>query len=153
MPISTNIGKADTHLRKQWKTFLASKPCSTGVDHEAIKSLTCNHNFSDHYDNVLLFCVAIRILGTCTISPSNSKHGSCLLSQAFQRWAQMNVHLTLYCHLSLHLDDYILFLGPTYGWHCNPYERHNGTLVKFKHNGHAGGELEATIMRSLSQGL
>ena len=26
------------------------------------------------------------------------------------------------------------------------YERNNGTLGRFNHNGHSGGELEATIM-------
>lgn len=64
----------------------------------------------------------------------------------------MNVHMTPYFHLALHAIDPLTRFGPTYGWHVDPYERHNGTCGRFNHNGHAGGELEAMIMRSWWRG-
>jgi len=41
-----------------------------------------------------------------------------------------------------------LQLGPCYGWRVYGYERNNGWLGRTAHNGHSGGELEATMMRS-----
>ena len=59
----------------------------------------------------------------------------------------MNCHLTPNFHLSEHNEDVILKYGPVYGWWGFPMGQHNGFLKKFKHNGHSGGELEATMMR------
>ncbi|KAJ7453725.1 hypothetical protein FB451DRAFT_1050022, partial [Mycena latifolia] len=51
-------------------------------------------------------------------------------------------------HLSTHTDLFIWAFGPGYAWWVFPFERHLGRLGRFKTNGHTGGELEATMMRS-----
>ncbi|KAH9847644.1 hypothetical protein C2E23DRAFT_889746 [Lenzites betulinus] len=60
----------------------------------------------------------------------------------------MLCHLTPYFHLLTHLILFILKFGPVYAWWAYVYERFNGWLAKVNHNGHKGGELEATLMRS-----
>ncbi|TFY76747.1 hypothetical protein EWM64_g7265 [Hericium alpestre] len=48
----------------------------------------------------------------------------------------------------MHTEDSILRTGPTYTtWLYGP-ERNNGLLGRINNNGHSGGELEATMMRS-----
>jgi hypothetical protein len=45
------------------------------------------------------------------------------------------------------MESQYLQMGPCYGWWVYAYERNNGWLGRTKHNGHSGGELEATMMR------
>jgi hypothetical protein len=153
---STKIGQAEARTDKllaaRWKTHLGTLADSIPADYEAAENLERSRNFKRHYENVLLFCSALRILGCRTISAAEAIRGTDMLSQAFQEWALMNVHLTPYFHLATHALTAFLRFGPSYGWHIYPYERHNGTLGKYNHNGHAGGELEATLMRSWWRG-
>ncbi|KAH9856066.1 hypothetical protein C2E23DRAFT_722392 [Lenzites betulinus] len=60
----------------------------------------------------------------------------------------MLCHLTPYFHLLTHFILFICKFGPVYAWWAYVYERFNGWLSKVNHNGHKGGELEATLMRS-----
>ena len=60
----------------------------------------------------------------------------------------MNCHLTPVFHLAEHNEEVMLQYGPVYGWWGYPMEQNNGFLKKFRTNGHTGGELEATLMRS-----
>ncbi|TDL13640.1 hypothetical protein BD410DRAFT_872916 [Rickenella mellea] len=114
-----------------------------------IKRARSDRNLRHHYDVLLQFSAAIRILSSRTISPEDAKRGCNLLSQSCQRWAEMNCHLTPYFHLAAgHFLEQFLWLGPCYGWWAYAYERHNGDLGKFNHNGHGGGELECTMMRA-----
>jgi hypothetical protein len=99
-----------------------------------------------------MFCAALRILGNHSITKYEAARGLDLLSKVFQNWGLMNLHMTPYFHLVIHAIDPIVRFGPVYGWHVYPYERHNGRLGRFNHNGHAGGELEATLMRSWWRG-
>ncbi len=106
-----------------------------------------DRNYRNHYEAMLLWCVAVRIWGSESISVEEANRAHDCHAQACQSWARMVCHLTPYFHLFLHLLLWILFLGPVYGWWTYPYERFNGFLSKLKHNGRPG-ELEATMMRS-----
>ena len=58
----------------------------------------------------------------------------------------MGCHLTPYFHLAMHIEPQFLKWGPCYGLRVFMYERNNGWLGRTNHNGHSGGELEATMM-------
>ncbi|ETW86494.1 hypothetical protein HETIRDRAFT_305563 [Heterobasidion irregulare TC 32-1] len=60
----------------------------------------------------------------------------------------MHCHLTPYSHLLTHGDYFIYCLGLVYRFWLFGPEANNGHLVKVNTNGHTGGELEGTIMRS-----
>ncbi len=105
-----------------------------------------DRNYQHHYEAVLLWCVALRIWGSESISVEEANRAHDCHAQACQSWARMVCHLTPYFHLMCHMFLWILLLGPIYGWWAFPYERFNGFLSKVKHNGRPG-ELEATMMR------
>ncbi|EIW73997.1 hypothetical protein CONPUDRAFT_68070, partial [Coniophora puteana RWD-64-598 SS2] len=106
-----------------------------------------HRNLRRHYDALLEFTVAIRILATREISPMDVKRGSAALARATQTWASMHLPLTPYFHFGQHLEEQIYKHGPIYGHWTFPYEQLNGKLLRFKHNHHKGGELEGTLMR------
>lgn len=106
-----------------------------------------DRSYDCHYRTVLLWCVAMRIWGSESITKEEAIRAHDCHAQACQGWAQMACHLTPYFHLLMHLLVWILMLGPVFGWWTFPYERCNGTLSKVQHNGRPG-ELEATMMRS-----
>lgn len=124
-----------------------SKPLDYADAADDMRSATIDHNYSHHYDNVLELCTAIRIWASRTISPQEVLRAHHCLSNACQSWCRMGCHLTPNFHLSTHLIDFFLRLGPAYAWWTYPYERNNGFLGRFKNNGHTGGELEVTMMR------
>lgn len=106
-----------------------------------------NRNYRKHYKCVLDHSAAVRIYATRSISPQEIKRAAAYHSRACRNWAKMNCHLTPNFHLSEHHPDFLLQYGPPYGYWGFPMEQHNGFLKKFTHNGHSGGELEATLMR------
>jgi hypothetical protein len=118
-----------------------------------LQAISMDRSLRRHYSAILEYSSAIRILASRTISPNEVRRGFAALAGSFQSWARMNCHLTPYFHLALHMEDQYYHLGPCYGWWAFGYERNNGTLGRFNHNGHSGGELEATIMRSWWKGL
>ncbi|KAK0434778.1 hypothetical protein EV421DRAFT_1275187 [Armillaria borealis] len=101
-----------------------------------------------HYDNLLQFTVAIRILSSHEISPMEVKRGCGALCRAVQTWAGMRCLLTPYFHISMHFEAQFLRFGPCPVFGAYPYERNNRTLIRFNKNGHSGGELECTMMRN-----
>jgi len=100
-----------------------------------------------HYETIVEFSAAIRILSPRSISPNEVQRGCAALSRSCQSWARMGCHLTPYFHFAQHMEPQYLQLGPCYGWWVYGYERNNGWLGRTAHNGHLGGELEATMMR------
>ncbi|KAF8480610.1 hypothetical protein JB92DRAFT_2766223, partial [Gautieria morchelliformis] len=139
----------------------ASHPTPTAADYIAAQNMERSHNYKDHYESILSFCAALQILGNRSITSYEAARGLDMLSKVFRKWALseitirntlMNLHMTPYFHLVIQAIDPITRFGPVYGWHVYPYERHNGKLGRFNHNGHAGGELEATLMRSWWRG-
>lgn len=106
-----------------------------------------SRNYKNHYDCVLDHSTAIRIYASQSITPQEIKRASQSHSRACRGWARMNCHLTPNFHLSEHNSEFLLAYGPPYGYWGYPMERHNGFLKNFTHNGHTGGELEATLMR------
>lgn len=106
-----------------------------------------DRNYLRHFNTALEWCTAMRIWLSRSISVGEAKRAHECHASACQEWARMLCHLTPYFHLVMHLIIWILMLGPVYGWWEFPYERFNGFLGRFRHNGHTGGELEATMMR------
>ena len=113
---------------------------------QELQAIKIDHSLCRHYMAILEYSAAIRILALQSISPNEVRRGFAALAGSIQSWARMNCHLTPYFHLSLHMEDQYYCLGPCYGWWAFGYERNNSTLGCFNHNGHYGGELEATIM-------
>ncbi|TFK58870.1 hypothetical protein BDN72DRAFT_781477 [Pluteus cervinus] len=127
--------------------LLTKNPNASDEAKDEIDSITMDRSYHPHYNAILEFTAAIRILASRSISPADVKRAFMILSHAIQTWAKMHCHLTPYFHLALHMESQFLRYGPAYGWWTYPYERNNGFLGRFNHNGHAGGEIEGTMMR------
>ncbi|KAJ7751437.1 hypothetical protein B0H16DRAFT_1318064 [Mycena metata] len=129
------------------ENLLAKKPDVTQEELDAIKEIQMDRSLRRHYDAVVQFTAAIRILTSNSISPNEIKRGCGALERSIQDWARMHCHLVPYFHLATHLQPQFYKHGPLPGWWAFPYERDNGFLGRFNHNGHAGGEMEGTMMR------
>jgi hypothetical protein len=112
-----------------------------------IKSMKMSRSLRAHYDAILQFSVAIRILSSNTISANEIKRGEGALSRAIQAFANMGCHLTPYFHLAMHIPNQLYKYGPCSNAWAWPYERNNGFLGRTNNNHHAGGEIECTMMR------
>lgn len=134
--------------KKRRKKNAARQTTTTVHDYDAIEATGASRNYQDHYLNVLRFCTASRVIVTRAISPNEASRARTFLSEAFSSWSNMNCLLTPNFHLAMHTDLFISAFGPAYAWWVFPFERHLGRLGRFKTNGHSGGELEATMMRS-----
>ncbi|KZV64692.1 hypothetical protein PENSPDRAFT_639268, partial [Peniophora sp. CONT] len=117
-------------------------------EHERRHPVKIGRNILRHYENVLEACVAIRIWTARSTTPDETLRAQDCYARALQDWARMNCHLSPYCHLLLHLRPQILRTGPLPSSWLYGYERANGWLAKVNTNGHAGGQLEATLMRT-----
>ncbi|KAI0059856.1 hypothetical protein BV25DRAFT_1778317, partial [Artomyces pyxidatus] len=121
----------------------------TEEDYKRVDNATICRNYREHYGALLKFTVAVRTLSTQEIAPVSIDRGTDTLCNSFQCWADMGCPMTPYCHFATHMKPQFYCLGPiaytTAAW---AYERNNGHLAKMNHNGHTGGELEATKMRS-----
>ncbi|KAJ7820136.1 hypothetical protein B0H13DRAFT_382951, partial [Mycena leptocephala] len=135
-------------MGKRRKKHAARQSNASAVDYAAIEATGASRNYHDHYLNVLRFCTASRMMVTRKISPNDASRARTFFSEAFSSWARMNCPLTPNFHLATHTDLFIWAFGPGYAWWVFPFERHLGRLGRFKTNGHSGGELEATMMRS-----
>ncbi|KAI0740484.1 hypothetical protein C8Q76DRAFT_607829, partial [Earliella scabrosa] len=124
------------------------KRTTTVEDLQSIDQSSMRRNYKEHFETVLEWLTAIRIWGSSSISVDEAYRAQECHNRACQAWARMLCHLTPYFHLLVHLILWILRLGPVYGWWVYAYERCNGFLSKVRHNGHQGGELEATMMRA-----
>lgn len=148
---TTNASKEEAQMEKllagRRREDLSANPDAQADDYEYIDSLKMDRNYVRHYNNVLEHCTAIRIWASRSITPAEARRAQECHGRACRSWAAMNCHLTPNFHLSEHNEEVILKYGPVYGWWGYPMERHNGFLKSFHHNGHSGGELEATMMR------
>ena len=106
-----------------------------------------SRNYRSHYSAILDHSTAVRIYATRSITPTEISRAADSHSRACRAWTRMNCHLTPNFHFSEHNPEFLLAFGPPYGYWGFPMEQHNGFLKKFSHNGHGGGELEATLMR------
>ncbi|KAL7279486.1 hypothetical protein ACG7TL_007329 [Trametes sanguinea] len=126
----------------------AYEPGTTIEDLEYIEQTTMSRNYREHYATALEWCTAIRIWASQSISVAEARRAQDCHNRACQEWASMFCHLTPYFHFLCHFIIFVLRFGPVYAWWAYVYERFNGWLSKVNHNGHQGGELEATMMRS-----
>lgn len=135
-------------VRERRQTAAAYDPTTTIADLEYIAQEDMQRNYWDHYTTVIEWAVAIRIWASQSISVAEARRAQDCHNRACQDWARMFCHLTPYFHIMIHFLIFVLCLGPVYAWWAYVYERFNGWLSKVNHNGHKGGELEATLMRS-----
>ncbi|KAJ7051311.1 hypothetical protein C8F01DRAFT_1222141 [Mycena amicta] len=130
------------------QSMLFKNPDVSVEELENVDSVTMDRSLKRHYDTLLQFTAAVRILISNSISPNEVVRGCDMLENSIQSYARMHAHLTPYFHLVVdHLRDSFLRHGPAPNWWTFPYERNNGYLGRFNHNGHSGGELEGTMMR------
>jgi hypothetical protein len=133
--------------KRRLQNLLFNNPEASEDDIEHVKSMRMNKNLRRHYNVIVEFSAAIRILCNQLITPNDTKRGGGALSRSVQEWARMGCHLTPYYHLAQHIPDQLLRTGPSYASSAWAYERNNGFLGRFKHNGHSGGEIEGTMFR------
>ncbi|TFK61693.1 hypothetical protein BDN72DRAFT_777946, partial [Pluteus cervinus] len=148
----TNLAKSQANSEKlvrnrMMANLLVKHPDASEQAKEKIEDATMDRSYRRHYEALLEFTSAIRILATRSLSPADVKRAFTMLRRAIQSWAQMHAHLTPYFHFAIHMEDQFLKYGPAYSWWTYPYERNNGFLGRFNHNGHTGGEIEGTMMR------
>ncbi|KAJ7347668.1 hypothetical protein DFH08DRAFT_936539 [Mycena albidolilacea] len=123
--------------------LLTTKPDASEDELESIDTIKMDRSLRRHYETVVQFTAAVRIITSNSISPNEVRRGCGALELAVQSWARMHCHLVPYFHFAaLHLEEQFLKHGPAPGWWTYPYERKNGFLGRFNHNGHSGGELE-----------
>ncbi|KAF7314742.1 Neurobeachin-like protein 2 [Mycena kentingensis (nom. inval.)] len=136
-------------VRERRREHLLSKyPNTSSAQLDAISTLTMTRSKTKHYDALVEFTAGVRIISSHSISPNEIKRGCGFIQSAIQKWAEMNAHLVPYFHFTaIHLEKQLLKHGPIPNWWTYQYERNNGRLGRFNHNGHSGGELECTMMR------
>lgn len=139
-----SLADAEKLFRAQYREELRAR----GQNIKIADTVTMNRSYYRHYLVVLEFCTAHNIFSSQSITQEQAEHAQACHNSACQSWARMRCHLTPNFHYCTHLSEYIGRLGPVYGWWTYPYERNNGFLTKVNHNGHVGGELEATLMRA-----
>lgn len=132
---------------RRLESLLADNPNPTPEQIAEAETASMDRSYQSHYDTVAQFSASICTLASRSISPLDVQRGCAALARSCQSWARMGCHLTPYFHLAQHMEDQFLQLGPCYGWWAYAYERNNGWLGRTRHNGHSGGELEATMMR------
>lgn len=103
------------------------------------------------YDALLLLCASVHILSAKEISVSEARIGQELMAQYSIIALRLGFKLTVNNHLVMHIADMIRLFGPVQNWWLFPFERFNGVLERVNHNGHDGGALEVTLMRSRIQ--
>lgn len=111
------------------------------------EELECDRTYAKHYDAVCNFVAGASILLRQSISPRDAARAEAYFGRSFRAFATMGCPLTPNFHTTMHLRGKVLKYGPVYGWWAYPFERMNGVLGRFNLNGHAGGEIEATMLR------
>ncbi|KAF9056739.1 hypothetical protein BDP27DRAFT_1386299 [Rhodocollybia butyracea] len=112
---------------------------------------THNRNISSIYNVLLLLCVAGRLLASRTISIAQATAGQEFLIQFCRQCLALEIPLVINHHLAMHYLPMFTRMGPVYGWWLFAFERFNGLLEKVNHNGHDGGRMELTLLRSWVQ--
>ena len=114
----------------------------------AVNVLEHLRNTSLLYSAILLLCADVRILASQTISMAQARIGQNFLMQYSRALLQLNVHLVINHHMSMHYLRMIKLLGPVYSWWLFAFERFNGMLERVKTNGKDGGRSEQTLLRN-----
>lgn len=140
-------------LNKRRRTNVASNSETTLADMEELAQLQMDCNYCRHFKTTMEWAVALQIYGSQSITVQETMRAANCHERACQTWARMFCHLVPYFHILMHLWMWVLMLGPVYGWWTYPYERNNRFLVKLRHNGHTGGEIEATLMRGWTKAI
>ena len=144
--------KTQRLLRERRKAYRAHLARQSGealnLASDPEDDLSMDRNYQHHYKTVLDACAAIRIWTVQSITPNEARRAQELHARACRAWSLMHCHLTPYFHLLTHGDIFIYRLGPVYSFWLFGPEANNGRLVKVNTNGHTGGELESTMMRS-----
>ncbi|KAI0372088.1 hypothetical protein BV20DRAFT_1034933 [Pilatotrama ljubarskyi] len=135
-------------VRERWQAAASYNIGTTAEDLEYIEQSSMQRNYIAHFETVLEWCTAMRIWASQSITVAEAHRAQDCHDRACQSWAVMVCHLTPYFHLMVHFNVFLFCLGTVYAWWAYVYERFNGWLSKINHNGHKGGELEATMMRS-----
>ncbi|KAF9458867.1 hypothetical protein BDZ94DRAFT_1330629, partial [Collybia nuda] len=107
-----------------------------------------SRNYHGIYSTILKLCAGVRILALRTISMAQAHIGQDFILQYCRDLKKLRIHTTINHHLARHYLKFIKLFGPVYGWWLFAFERFNGMLEKVKHNGHDGGRMELTLMRS-----
>lgn len=95
----------------------------------------------------LYLATAERTLGSRSITVNDARRGVKYLQQYCQLALSLGIPLKPNHHLAMHYVDMFKRFGPVYGWWLFAFERFNGYLEDVNLNGHAGGEMERTILR------
>lgn len=103
------------------------------------------------YDAILLLCAGVRLLSTKVITMAQANAGQMYLANYCQRMLLLGVSLTINHHIAMHFSAMVKLFGPVYAWWLFAFERFNGMLEKVNHNGHDGGRVELTLLRSWVQ--
>ncbi|KAI3998325.1 hypothetical protein K525DRAFT_214799, partial [Schizophyllum commune Loenen D] len=108
-PANTNQAKAlEAQQRLVWKRMKAAyhleHPDADEAAGPSLADARMDRSYRKHYDAILQFSTAVRILSSHKISPNDVKRGCGFLSRAIQAWARMHCHLTPYFHLATHFE-------------------------------------------------
>lgn len=103
------------------------------------------------YRLVLYISAADRILASHSITMDEVSLAQVYLQKYSQWMLKIGAHLTVNNHLSMHYETIFSRYGPVYPWWCYGFEQCNGDQKKVNLNGHAQGEMEATLARDWVQ--
>jgi len=95
----------------------------------------------------LYLSIAERILASRTITISDVRRGQRYLRLFCEIALRLRVQLKPNHHLAMHYEIIFKRFGPCYAWWLFAFERFNGILEEVNLNGHAGGEMELTLLR------
>ena len=126
------------------------RTCPPDVPAGAKKQPTFNRtSLPAIYDIFLKTLIVERTLAAKSISMEdvNRGHGY-LVHDVCQAMLRLGVHLVPNHHLAMHYPRIFRLGGPAYAWWLYAQERFNGEQETVNHNGHAGGEMELTLLRN-----
>ncbi|RDB19230.1 hypothetical protein Hypma_013499 [Hypsizygus marmoreus] len=138
-----------TLLWLAWRNKTNDKICAIAPDVPA--QSTSPPKFQRKTDEIyilsLYLSVVERILAAKEVTLYDVGRAQRYLKLFCQGALRLGIHLKPNHHLAMHY--YIIFkrFGPAYAWWLFAFERFNGDLEKVNLNGHAGGEMEQTLIR------
>lgn len=95
----------------------------------------------------LYLSIAERILASRSITMLDVHRGQRYLRLFCEIALRLRIHLKPNNHLAMHYEIIFRRFGPVYAWWLFAFERFNGLLEQVNLNGHAGGEMELTLLR------
>ncbi|KAJ7120571.1 hypothetical protein C8R43DRAFT_1136739 [Mycena crocata] len=104
-------------------------------------------NTSEIYKLGLYLSVVESILAAKSITIYDAERAQRYLQMFCQGCLRLGIPLKPNHHLAMHYLPIFIRFGPAYAWWLFAFERFNGILEKVNLNGHAGGEMELTLLR------